>query len=142
MGQAKEGDTVKIHYTGKLENGEVFDSSRDREPMQFKMGGGEVISGFEKGIAGMQVGESKDITIPPEEAYGAKNEQLIFEIERNKLPDQITPEVGMPLQMTQKNGQPVNVVITALTDDTITINANHPLADETLHFNVELVEIS
>jgi peptidylprolyl isomerase len=142
MGQAKEGDTVKIHYTGKLENGEVFDSSRDREPMQFKMGGGEVIPGFEKGIAGMEVGESKDITIPPEEAYGAKNEQLIFEIERNKLPDQITPEVGMPLQMTQENGQPVNVIITALTDDTITINANHPLADEILHFNVELVEIS
>ena len=142
MGQAKEGDTVKIHYTGKLENGEVFDSSKDREPLQFKMGGGQVIPGFEKGIAGMEVGESKDITIPPEEAYGAKNEQLVLEIERNNLPDHITPDVGMPLQMTQQNGQPVNVVITALTDETITIDANHPLADKTLHFNIELVEIS
>ena len=142
MSQAKEGDTVKIHYTGKLENGEVFDSSKDREPLQFKIGGGQVIPGFEKGIAGMEVGESKDITIPPEDAYGAKNEQLLFEIERNKLPDHITPDVGMPLQMTQENGQPINVVITALTDETITIDANHPLADKTLRFNVELVEIS
>ena len=142
MSQAKEGDTVKIHYTGKLENGETFDSSKDREPLQFKMGGGQVIPGFEKGIAGMEVGESKDITIPPEEAYGAKNEELVFEIERSKLPDHITPEVGMPLQMTQENGQPVNVVITALTGETITIDANHPLADKTLHFNIDLVEIS
>ncbi len=140
--QAKEGDTVKIHYTGKLENGEVFDSSKDREPLQFKMGEGQVIPGFEKGIAGMEVGDSKDITIPPEEAYGAKNEQLVFEIERSKLPDHITPELGMQLQMTQENGQPVNVVISALTDDTITIDANHPLADKTLHFDVELVDIS
>ncbi|MCF8130679.1 MAG: peptidylprolyl isomerase [Deltaproteobacteria bacterium] len=142
MSQAKEGDTVKIHYTGKLENGETFDSSKDREPLQFKMGGGQVIPGFEKGIDGMEVGQSKDITIPPEEAYGAKNEELVFEIERNKLPDHITPDVGMPLQMTQENGQPVNVVITALTDETITIDANHPLADKTLNFSIELVEIS
>ncbi len=142
MSQAKQGDTVKIHYTGKLENGEIFDSSKNREPLEFKMGEGKVIPGFEKGVAGMEVGESKNITIPPEEAYGTKNQELVFELERNKLPDHIKPEVGMQLQMTQANGQPVNVIITALTNDTITIDANHPLADKTLYFDVELVDIS
>ena len=142
MSEAKNGDTVKIHYTGKLENGEVFDSSRDREPLEFKLGEGSVIPGFEKGIAGMAEGESKDITIPPEEAYGAKNDQLVFDLERSKLPDNITPAVGMQMQMTQPGGQPVNVVITGLTEEMITIDANHPLADKTLYFNVELMEIS
>ena len=142
MRQAKQGDTVKIHYTGKFENGEIFDSSKDREPLEFTMGERKVIPGFEKGIAGMEVGESKNLTIPPEEAYGTKNQELVIELERNKLPEHIKPEVGMQLQMTQTSGQPVNVVITSLTDDTITIDANHPLAEQTLYFDVELVDIS
>jgi len=142
MGHAKSGDTVKVHYTGKLEDGKVFDSSENREPLEFVIGEGNVIPGFEKGIAGMALGESKTITIPPEEAYGTRHEEFVVNVERNEFPENITPAIGLQLQMTQPNGESINVIITDLTEDTVTLDANHLLAGHTLIFDVELVEIS
>ena len=142
MSQAKNGDTVKVHYTGTLNNGEEFDSSRDREPLEFVIGEGNVIPGFENGVVGMEEGDSKNISIPPEEAYGINNEELIVEMNRNEFPENITPSVGLQLQMMQQNGNPVNVMITALDDRSVTLDANHPLAGQTLRFDIKLVELS
>lgn len=142
MSQAKKGDTVKVHYTGKLENGETFDSSKDRDPLEFVIGGGNVIPGFEKGVLGMKEGASVNITIPPEEAYGERDEQFVVRVSRNEFPENITPAVGLQLQMTQPNDEPIVVMITDMSDDTITLDANHPLAGQTLFFEVELVEIT
>ncbi len=142
MSKAKDGDTVKVHYTGKLENGEVFDTSDNREPLEFVIGEGNVIPGFEKGIAGMDVGESRSITIPPEEAYGTRQEEFVVKVERGEFPENITPAVGLQLQMMQPNGESINVIVTDLTEDIVTIDANHLLAGQTLFFDVELVESS
>ncbi|RLC32234.1 MAG: peptidylprolyl isomerase [Deltaproteobacteria bacterium] len=141
MTQAKTGDTVKVHYTGKLESGEIFDSSVNRDPLEFVIGGGNIIPGFENGVLGMEEGSSVNITIPPEEAYGNRNEQFVVQVNRNEFPENITPQVGLQLQMTQPNGEPVVVRIVDMSDDTITLDANHPLAGETLFFEVELVKI-
>lgn len=142
MSQAINGDTAKVHYTGTLENGEEFDSSRDREPLGFVIGEGNVIPGFENGVIGMEEGDSKNISIPPEEAYGINNEELIVEINKSEFPENITPSVGLQLQMMQQNGKPINVIITALDDNSVTLYANHPLAGQTLLFDIKLVEIS
>jgi len=142
MSQAKNGDTVKIHYTGTLENGEEFDSSKDREPLEFVLGEGNVIPGFENGVIGMEEGNSKNTTIPPEEAYGLKNDTLIVDVNRSEFPENITPSVGLKLQMMQQNGNPINVIVTALDDNNVTLDANHPLAGQTLIFDINLVEIS
>jgi len=142
MSQAKNGDSVKIHYTGTLENGEEFDSSKDREPLEFVLGEGNVIPGFENGVMGMEEGDSKNITIPPEEAYGIKNNELIVEVDRSEFPENITPSVGLQLQMMQQNGNPINVMVTALDDNKVMLDANHPLAGQTLIFDIKLVEIS
>jgi len=142
MSQAKNGDSVKIHYTGTLENGEEFDSSKDREPLAFVLGEGNVIPGFENGVMGMEEGDSKNITIPPEEAYGIKNNELIVEVDRSEFPENITPSVGLQLQMMQQNGNPINVMVTALDDNKVMLDANHPLAGQTLIFDIKLVEIS
>ncbi len=142
MSQSKNGDTVKIHYTGTLENGEEFDSSKDREPLEFVIGEGNVIPGFENGVIGMEEGDSKNITIPPEEAYGTKNNELIVEVNRSDFPENITPSLGLQLQMMQQNGNPINVIVTALDDNNVTVDANHPLAGQTLIFDIKLVEIS
>ncbi len=142
MSQAKNGDTVKIHYTGTLENGEEFDSSKDHEPLEFVLGEGNVIPGFENGVIGMEEGDSKNITIPPEEAYGIINNELIVGVTRSEFPENITPSVGLQLQMMQQNGNPINVIVTALDDNNVTLDANHPLAGKTLIFDIKLVEIS
>ena len=142
MSQAKNGDNVKIHYTGKLENGNVFDTSKDREPLEFVLGEGKVIKGFDSGIMGMEQGETKVLTIPPEEAYGTRNEELKGTVKRDQFPEEITPEIGMPIQMTAQNGNPVNVVITAFDDETVSLDANHPLAGKALIFDIELVELA
>ena len=142
MSKVKDGDTVKVHYTGKLENGEVFDTSREQEPFEFTVGNKAVIPGFEKGVVGMEVGDTKTIEIPPEEAYGAKQDQLVVEVNRSEFPDDITPAVGQRLQIRQQDGNSIIVTITDLTEDIITLDANHPLAGYTLFFDVELLDIT
>ena len=140
MSKAKDGDTVKVHYTGKLDNGEVFDTSR--EPFEFKIGDQAVIPGFEKGVLGMGVGDTKAIEILPEDAYGAKKEELVVEVQKSELPEDITPSVGQRLQFRQQDGNPIVLTITDMNEDNITLDANHPLAGYTLFFDVELLEIN
>jgi peptidylprolyl isomerase len=141
MKQAQQGDTVRIHYTGTLDNGTEFDSSVDREPIEFTLGSQAVIPGFEEGVLGMQIGEQKTIHIPPEEAYGLHNEALVEEIPLQHFPDDMTLEVGMHLQAQSPNGESFNVVVTALNEASATLDGNHPLAGEALNFSLELVEI-
>ncbi|HDZ24044.1 MAG TPA: peptidylprolyl isomerase [Desulfobacteraceae bacterium] len=142
MSKAKDGDTVKVHYTGQLENGEVFDSSRQRDPLEFVIGSGNVIPGFENGIIDMEVGDSKRITISPEEGYGERREELVVKVIRNEFPEHISPAVGQQLQIKQGEGDVLNVNITALDEESVTLDANHPLAGHTLLFDVELMEIA
>jgi len=142
MTQAKHGDMVKVHYTGRLENGMVFDSSKDRQPIEFTIGSGNVIPGFEKGIIGMEIGETKTITIPPEEGYGPRREELIVDVKRSDFPENITPAIGQQLQIRQPSGNFISVTITDMNEDVVTLDANHPLAGSTLVFDVELIEIA
>ena len=149
MAQAKEGDKVKVHYTGRLEGGEVFDSSEcsedecgcDTGPMEFTIGEGSVIPGFEEAVIGMSQGESKTVTIPVDDAYGQRIEEMVAVVERSNLPPEMTPELGMRLEVTQEDGQVFPVVITEVTDTQVTIDANHPLAGRDLTFDIKLVEI-
>lgn len=142
MSKAKDGDTVKVHYTGQLENGEVFDNSRQRDPLEFIIGSGNVIPGFENGIIDMEVGDTKRITISPEEGYGERREELVVKVMKNEFPDHISPAVGQQLQIKQGEGDILNVNITALDEKSVTLDANHPLAGHTLLFDVELMEIA
>ncbi|MGD8226792.1 MAG: peptidylprolyl isomerase [Desulfobacteraceae bacterium] len=142
MSKVKDGDTVKVHYTGKLENGDVFDSSRDKEPFEFTVGDKAVIPGFENGVVGMGLGDTKTIEIPPEEAYGAKQDELVVVVNKSEFPSDITPSVGQRLQIRQQDGNPVVVTVTHLTEESITLDANHPLAGYTLFFDVEIVDIT
>ena len=141
MSTAKSGDKVKIHYTGTLEDGTQFDSSSGRDPLEFSLGGGEVIPGFDAAVTGMSVGESKSVTITPENAYGERHEQLVQQVPRDALPEEMDPAIGMQLQSQSPDGQVMNLVITEVADDTITVDANHPLAGFDLTFAIELVEI-
>ena len=141
MSEAKSGDTVKIHYTGTLDDGTQFDSSAGREPLEFELGGGQVIPGFDKAVEGMMVGDSKKVRIDPEDAYGQRHEQLVHEVPRSALPDDLTPEVGMALQANGPEGQIMQFVLVAVAADTVTLDANHPLAGQALSFDIELVEI-
>lgn len=141
MTQAKQGDTVKVHYTGKLEDGTVFDSSRSRHPLQFTIGKGQVIEGFEQAVAGMSVGESKTKTIPVEKAYGPRRDDMIVTVNRSQLPGDVQPCVGQRLELTQENDQVILVTVTGTTDSTITLDANHPLAGKALTFDLELMGV-
>ena len=141
MSKVKDGDTVKVHYTGKLEDGTVFDSSKEGEPLELTIGAGNVIEGFEKGVIGMERGGSKTVTIPPEEAYGPMNEELVAKVKKETFPGNITPVIGEQLQLKQQDGNIVNVTITEIIGDTVTLDANHPLSGKTLIFDIELVEI-
>ena len=142
MSQAKDGDTVKVHYTGKLNDGTVFDSSVGRDPLQFKIGDKKLIAAFEQCLVGMQVGESKSITLEPEEAYGMYRQEMVAEVKRSNLPENITPEVGLMLQIKQPEGQTLQVRISEVNDETVTLDGNHPLAGKTLSFDIELLEIA
>jgi len=142
MAHAKDGDTVKVHYTGKLSDGTVFDSSLDRAPMQFKLGGGEIIPGFEGIVRGMTVGETRSAEVPVEDAYGPRHEEMVMRVDREQFPPEITPEVGQQLEMQREDGEALRITITAVEDDLVTIDANHPLAGYSLTFDVELVEIA
>ena len=141
MKKAKANDTVKVHYKGTLNSGEVFDSSEGREPLQFQLGSGQVIPGFDKGIEGMELNEVKTINIPAKEAYGEVRDELIQEIAVEQLPKEIKPEVGMKLASKTPDGQEIPLVVTEVNEESIKIDANHPLAGEELTFEVTLVEI-
>ncbi len=139
--KVNKGDTVKVHYTGKLESGKEFDSSLDRQPLQFEVGEGSVIEGFEDAVVGMEVGEKKTVTIPAKNAYGSYDENLLIEIPKKNVPEGITPEVGMRLQLVNQQGQAAHVVVTEILDETVKLDANHPLAGKTLVFDLEVLEI-
>lgn len=142
MAQAKAGDTVKVHYTGKLDDGTVFDSSADREPLEFTIGAGGIIPGFEQAVVGMSLGESKTEVIPTDQAYGPHSEEMVVVVDRQQMPPEIEPEVGQQLQLQQQNGQVLPVVITDVSGAAVTLDANHPLAGEDLTFDIKLVEIA
>lgn len=142
MSKAKDGDTVKVHYTGTLENGEVFDTSKEREPLEFQLGQGQLIPGFEKAVIGMSEGDSTTVDIPSDEAYGEVREDLIINVPKNQLPDDVEPQIGMQLQVNQQNGQPIPVRITEIKDEELVLDANHPLAGKDLTFNIELLEVA
>ena len=141
MTQAKQGDTVKIHYTGRLQDGSVFDSSSSREPLLFTIGSGQVIPGFEDAVTGMQKGENKTVDIPCDKAYGARNPSMVMQVDRKHVPADIAPEVGLRLQMGSPSGELVAVEVIEVNDENITLDANPPLAGEDLTFDIELVEI-
>lgn len=141
MDSAQTGNVVKVHYTGKLEDGTVFDSSRDREPLEFTLGSGQVISGFEQAVAGMKVGETRSAHVPADDAYGPRRDDLVLEIEREQIPEDIEVEVGTQLQLQQQNGQAVPVTVADVGGESVTLDANHPLAGEDLYFDLELVEV-
>ncbi|MFD2532395.1 FKBP-type peptidyl-prolyl cis-trans isomerase [Gracilimonas halophila] len=141
MSKVKDGDTVKVHYTGKLEDGSVFDSSVERDPLEITLGEGKLIPGFEKAVVGLEVGDKTTASIESADAYGERREDLELSIERNQLPEDIEPQVGMQLQLNQPNGQPVPVQITKVEEENIMIDANHPLAGKDLTFDIELVDI-
>lgn len=138
---AKAGDTVKVHYTGTLEDGTVFDTSAEGEPLEFTIGEGMIIPGFEEAVVGMHVEDSKTVDIPAEEAYGPRDEDLVEEVSRDELPEDLEPEVGQQLQSMQEDGSVAMVTVIDVTDTAITIDLNHPLAGEDLTFEIELVEI-
>lgn len=141
MAHAQEGSTVKVNYTGKLEDGTVFDTSENREPLTFTIGEGKVIPGFEQAVTGMEPGESKTEKLAPEQAYGPRRDDMVMEMERDQIPDNVEAQEGQELQLRLQNGQTVPVVITKLSDESVTIDANHPLAGKTLVFDIELLDV-
>jgi len=141
MIQAKQGDTVQIHYMGKLQDGTVFDTSRERHPLQFIIGNGQVIAGFEQAVIGMAIGESKTAKIPMELAYGPRREDMVVTMERSQLPPDLNPKVGQRLELTQTNDQIILVTVTNVTDTALTLDANHPLAGKELTFDLQLIAI-
>lgn len=141
MAEAKNGDAVKIHYTGKLGDGTVFDSSAGREPLEFTIGDGQVIPGFERMVIGMAPGESKTSTIDKQDAYGERSDEMVFRVDRSQLPSDLNPEVGQELYMQQPNGMALPVLVIDTDENSITIDANHPLAGEDLTFEIQLVSI-
>ncbi len=138
---AKAGDTVAVHYTGKLADGSVFDSSKDRDPIQFVVGERRVIPGFDKAVAGMSPGQTKTAKIPAEDAYGPHRDELVVEFARDRIPPDIAPEVGQELQVQTTAGQAVPAVVVETTDAAVKLDANHPLAGKELTFEIELVEL-
>lgn len=141
MPQVKMGDTVRVHYTGKLEDGTVFDSSVDREPIEFTLGESQVIPGFEQAVLGMDLGETKSSTIPAEEAYGPYLPERLLAVSRAQFPPHIQPHVGQRLQVNQGDQSTMSVTVAEVSDDQVILDANHPLAGRDLTFDIQLMEI-
>lgn len=150
MAKAKTGDKVKVHYTGRLDDGTIFDSSEcksddcgcDSEPLEFTIGEGQLIPRFEEAVVDMEIGDSKTVNISAEDAYGPHMEQLVAVLDRSEIPESIKPELGQQLEVTLQNGQAMPVMVTEVTDSTVTLDANHPLAGQNLTFDIRLVEIA
>ena len=138
---AKDGDTVLVHYTGTLDDGTMFDSSREGAPLEAVLGQRMLIPGFETAIVGMNVGDTKTVTIPPEQAYGERMEDLIIVLPKEEIPAHMTPEVGMLVQLATEDEEEFEAMITDIGDEGLTLDANHPLAGEALTFELELMEI-
>jgi len=141
MSQAKSGDFVHVHYTGKLEDGSVFDTSQGRDPLTFQLGKGQVVPGFEAAVMGMEVGEKKVQTISADEAYGPRLEQLTFTVPRENLPEGYEPQAGQMLRMETRDGRQMDVMVTESDEGSVKLDANHPLAGENLTFEIEMVKI-
>jgi peptidylprolyl isomerase len=139
--QAQQGDTVAVHYTGTLDSGEVFDSSQGREPLEFQVGGGQVIPGFDQAVDGLEVGQSREVRIEPDDGYGQPREDLVVDVDRSQFPDEAEPQVGQQVQVQVAPGQNRIATIQAVEDEAIKLDLNHPLAGKALTFNVELVAI-
>ncbi len=142
MTQAKNGDTVKVHYTGKLDDGTVFDTTSEGDPLEFTLGEGRIIAGFEQAVEGMKPGESKTTKIEAEEAYGQRRDDLILSFGREEIPSEIPPELGQRVQLRRSDGTPVPAIIVDVNDQQVTLDANHPLAGLSLTFDIELVELA
>ena len=141
MQQVKNGDKVKVHYHGKLRNGDTFDSSEGREPLEFNVGGGLVIKGFDNGVMGMQVGDKKTVEIPVQDAYGEKQDEMMIEFPKDQFPAEMNPEVGMQLMMNNGAGQQFPVTVAEVRETTVVLDANHPLAGQELNFSVEVMDV-
>ncbi len=140
---AQQGNTVKVHYTGTLkEDGSQFDSSEGRDPLEFKMGEGMVIAGFEKAVLGKSVGDSVTVEIPPEEGYGEPNDELAFQVRKEQIPPNVELEEGIMLEIRSEDGQPAYVRVTSFDDEMVTLDGNHPLAGKTLVFEISVVEVA
>ncbi len=142
MALAKQGDTIKVHYTGKLEDDTVFDTSIKRDPLQFTIGEGKVIPGFEQAVVGMKPGESKTTKIPADKAYGPHRKEMVIVVERNQFPAHLKPKAGQQLQIRKKDGQATVVMVTDVSESSVTLDTNHPLAGKDLTFDIQLIEIA
>jgi len=141
MAHPRAGDTVKVHYTGRLDDGRVFDSSKQRDPLELTLGDGRVIPGFEEAIAAMQPGEERTVRIPADRAYGRHRSELVLAVDRSELPPDIQPQVGQHLQVQHDDGEVTVVRVAEVSDEQVTIDANHPLAGHDLTFELELVAV-
>lgn len=139
--QAKFGDTVRVHYVASIKDGPSFDSSNGRGPLEFTLGDRRIIPGFERAVLGMAPGETKTEALAPEDAFGVRRPEMVFDVDRSEFPDDLDPEIGMPLQMVQPNGVRTTVLVIAVSDDRIVVDANHPLAGMDLVFEITLIEI-
>ncbi|MBC5837712.1 FKBP-type peptidyl-prolyl cis-trans isomerase [Flavobacterium muglaense] len=142
MTQVKENNTVKVHYTGKLADGQIFDSSEGKEPIEFTLGQGRLIPGFEKGLIDMKLNEKKTINIAVEDAYGDPRADLLIEVPRSELPQEMAPEVGMGLVSRTPEGQEMNLLVVEVKEESVVLDGNHPLAGKALTFDLEVVAIS
>lgn len=142
MSVAAEGNKVKVHYTGTFDSGEKFDSSEGQAPLEFEVGGGQVIPGFEQAVVGMKVGESKKVRVPEEDAYGPRNPEMVIESDLAQFEEGLSPEVGQQFQTEMDDGQPVLLTVVGVEGDKVTMDANHPMAGKDLNFEIELVEIA
>ena len=143
MLKAEKGNKVKVHYTGSLtdENNTIFDSSREREPIEFEVGAGQMIQGFDNAVNGMTVGETKKVTIPMEEAYGPKREEAMITVSKTQLPQEMEPQIGMQLEATQQDGRKQLLTVSEIKENDVVLDANHPLAGKDLVFDIELMEV-
>lgn len=142
MTQAKKGDTVKVHYTGALDDGTVFDSSNGRDPLEFTVGEGAVIQGLEEAVEGMSPGEEKTVKVGADRAYGPHHEEMVVDVERKRIPSDIKPEVGLKLQISREDGKISPVTVTGVTEEKVTLDANHPLAGKDLTFEIKLLDVA